>query len=116
MRSLTWHFARFLRQHLPSKYGALNQEVEAVDGEARRLAIRFADDMQDYFRRTLSDSYETLDHLSPEGIVDLYVRENLPDFEADYLAKHLPDFPIAGATLTGAPTRPSPGVGLSACH
>ena len=116
MRSLVWHFARFLREHLPPKCGMLGLEAEAIDGEARRLATRFTGDMQDYFRRTLSDTYETLDHLSPEGIVDLYVRENLTDFEADYLLEQLPGFQIACARLSVAPPHLGPGIGIGTCH
>ncbi len=116
MRSLVWHFARLLRQQLSPKCGMLSLEAEAIDREARRLAIRFAGDMQEYFRRTLSDTYETLDHLSPEGIVDLYVRENLPDFEADYLSEQLPDFRIVCARLSAPPTHRNPANGLGVRH
>jgi hypothetical protein len=116
MRSLVWHFARFLRHHLSPKSGMPGLEAEIIEREARRLATRFADDMQDYFRRTLSETYETLDHLSADGIVDLYVQENLPDFEADYLSEELPDFRIVCARLSTPPLHRSPETRAAACH
>ena len=110
MCSLVWHFARFLRDRLSPKRGMVDLDAETIEGEARRLALRFTGDMQEYFRRTLSDSYETLDHLSPEGIVDLYIQENLADFEADYVMEQLSDFriahsrsPIASVHLSASP-------------
>ncbi|MEI6985249.1 MAG: hypothetical protein WCK65_03900 [Rhodospirillaceae bacterium] len=91
-RSLTWHFARFLHQNLHQAHSTVCLNAKAIDNEARRMANEFTDDMQAYFRATLSDTYEDFDNLGPDGIVDLYVQENLEDYEADYLNDHLPGF------------------------
>ena len=87
MRTLVWHFSQFLRGNLPEHSDSLSRDARALDQEARQLANRFVADMQRTFRETLSETYETLENLSPEGIVDLYVQQNLEDFEADYLAE-----------------------------
>ena len=92
MRTLVWHFARFLRENLAERCGTIGLEAEVIDREARRLANHFITDMRETLRKTLTDSYEDLDNLSPEGIVDLYVQENLADFEADYLENNLTGF------------------------
>ena len=92
MRTLVWHFARFLRENLAERCGTIGVEAEVIDREARRLASHFIADMRDTLRKTLTYSYEELDNLSPDGIVDLYVQENLADFEADYLEKNLTGF------------------------
>ena len=104
-RTLVWHFARFLREKLAEKCGTIGLEAEIIDREARKLANHFIADMRDALRSPLNDRYEDLEHLSPEGIVDLYVLENLPDFEADYLANKLAGFDA----LYGGPL-PSPAI------
>ena len=85
VRSLVWHFSRFLRENPPAFPGSNPLATETIDREARRLAGLFVADMQDYFRKNLAEAYEALENLSSEGIVELYLQENLEDFEADYL-------------------------------
>lgn len=101
-RSLVWHFARFLRENLAEKCGTIGLEAEIIDREARKLANHFIADMRETLRATLAERYEDLDNLSPEGIVALYVEENLADFEADYLQNKLTGFDA----LYGAPLPP----------
>ena len=102
-RTLVWHFARFLRENLAERCGTIGLEAEIIDREARKLAVHFIADMRDTLRKTLTESYEELDNLSPEGIVDLYVQENLADFEADYLRNNLLGFDA----LYGSPMPPA---------
>ena len=104
-RSLVWHFARFLRENLAEKCGTIGLEAEIIDREARKLANHFIADMRETLRATLNDNYEDLDNLSPEGIVDLYVQENLADFEADYLENKL-----SGFDALYGPALPSPAI------
>ena len=97
-RTLVWHFARFLRENLAERCGTIGLEAEVIDREARKLANHFISDMRDTLRKTLNESYEELDNLSPEGIVDLYVQENLADFESDYLENNLTGFDALNST------------------
>ena len=102
-RTLAWRFARFLRENLAEKCGTIGLEAELIDREARKMANHFIADMRETLRKTLNECYEDLENLSPEGIVELYVQENLADFEADYLENNLPGFDA----LNGAPLPPS---------
>jgi len=117
-RTLVWHFSRFLRESLPAKCGDTSAAAESIDREARRLANQFIFDMQEYFRRTLGDTYEELDNLSPEGIVDLYVQENLEDFQDDYLREQLPGFSAACDRLSPPMPRnePTAVIAVATCH
>ncbi|MEI6556964.1 MAG: hypothetical protein WCO00_01045 [Rhodospirillaceae bacterium] len=121
-RTLVWHFARFLRENLAERFGTIGLEAEIIDREARKLASHFIADMRDTLRKMLADRYEELDNLSPEGIVDLYVRENLADFEADYLENNLSGFDaLYGGALPPAAIieqveAASAAVAMETCH
>ncbi len=91
-RTLIWHFARFLRENLAEKCGTIGLEAEIIDREARKMANHFVGDMRETLRKYLSENYGDLENLSPEGVVELYVQENLNDFEADYLLNRLIGF------------------------
>jgi len=99
--SLIRHFVKFLHE-----VGGNPGVMVSLDFEARHMADRFIADMQEYFRNTLSDTYETLENLSPGGIVDLYIDENLMDFQHDYLSRRQAAVPAAAPFLAGV--RPVP--------
>ncbi len=107
VRSLVWHFMGFLRQHA--------FEANMIEREAHRLADVFVADMQGYFRQTLSECYEELDNLSPEGIVELYLQQNLEDFKADYLFNRIDAASSVPTHGTGA-SRVTAPVESHACH
>ncbi len=103
-RTLVWHFARFLRDNLAEKCGTIGLEAEVIDREARKLAHHFIADMRETLRKTLTDSDENLEDLCPEGVVEIYVQQNLSDFEADYLQNNLSGFDaLYGGALPVAP-------------
>lgn len=102
-RTLVWHFAKLLRDHPPASRAPIAAEAETIDREARRLANQFIFDMREYFRTTLSDTYEDLENLSPEGIVDVYVQQNLEDFQTEYLRDRLSALSAPGARPVPAP-------------
>ncbi len=102
-RTLVWHFARFLRENLAEKCGTIGLEAEIIDREARKLANHFIADMRETLRKALTDTYEDLDNLSPEGVAELYIQQNLSDFEADYLLTSLTSFDaLYGSALPSA--------------
>jgi hypothetical protein len=114
--SLVRHFVKVLREA-----GAAPKGTISLDFEARTMADRFIADMQDYFRATLAEAYDALEHLSPEGIIDLYIDENLADFELDYLSARAaaPVVAASASTVLAATSGPcapglgAPGLGLS---
>ena len=111
--SLVWHFSRFLRENLSARRGLVALDTGAVDAEARRLAFRFIADMQETFRSTLGDAYEHLENLGAEGVVDLYLQENLEDFKADYLNERFQNFGAGGPQSVLVPA--SAGVVEAVC-
>ena len=92
IRTLVWHFARFLRENLAEKCGTIGLGAEVIDREARKLANHFIADMQETLRESLNSDDEELESPCPEGIVEMYVQQNLADFEADYLQNNLSNF------------------------
>lgn len=117
-RTLVWVFARFLRENLPALPTGAALAAEAVDREARRLANQFIFDMQEYFRATLGDTLEDLEHMSAEGIVDIYLDENLEDFQTDYLRQRLAAFSSACGHLATPVATPDQTavVAVATCH